>query len=206
MSNFMNDFALNNNKSTLKSMTFNYNYLDDKDNGYRIYVTSDDDAHSLRQNIMIISAFGFVNPRFKVDEIYTNISKLTKLLNMDMSNLFIFLDLLELTGIQEKHLFNWVFIEQDGKVSDSINEILHYDISSEKNRVICDYEYIMKSLIYNSQLNSKKMIDIMAFALRERCNDDISLEHMVKNFKLSLKRLQNEKKIEKENYNKSQIL
>lgn len=207
MNEFFNNIQINSSiKNTLNSVSFNYNYLNDKESGYRIYAFTNGLPDNLMQNIMIISAFGSVNPRFKVTEIYANITKIAEFLSLDMSGLFIFLDLIEFIGIKEKYFFKWEFKEQNGNVSDSIKDIFFQEMSYSENKIIEDYNGITKSIIFNTHLNSKQIIDIMAFVLRDKCYDDITIEHMVKNFKLSLKKLQDEKSLSKKSYSELQVL
>lgn len=176
-------------KSSLNSMVLNFNYFNDTCNagGFKLFISAQNEL-----TVFIVSPLGIINPRAKAEEIYYTIVNFASNNGINMGKSKVLLDLLEYTGIESKYIFEWNFAINNGKLSDSLLELDLYNplISC----AIDSYLNSSWSIFVDSTLNSKQKIEILAYALSETCLDDISQEHMVKNFKLSLKKARDKNK------------
>jgi hypothetical protein len=184
--NSNNDFAL------LSTMTFTFNYKGEigANNGFKLYIKKSEENTS--SCYFIITPVGIVSPRTKAREIYPTLVNVAKSLEINWKDIVIVLDLLEINGIEKKHLYKWVFSETKEKIQDEIKEIS--ELSSEWEKVISTYYNEKFSMLMNSALNNKQKVEISAYALAENCYDEFSAENIAKNFKHILKNAVRRKK------------
>lgn len=175
--------------STL-SLTFDYQGEIGINNGFKLYIKKCKEENS--SYYFIVSPVGIVNPRAKAREIYHTVVNIAENLQISWNDITIFLDLLEFSGIEKKHIFKWVFSEKNKKIQDEIKEISHS--SDEWINVLSSYYNEKFSTLTNSSLNNKQKVEISAYALAENCYDEFSAENIVKNFRTILKNAVNRKK------------
>ncbi|MCU5596207.1 hypothetical protein [Bacillus wiedmannii] len=176
----------NNNYALYKNLTFTFSYRGEVgvDNGFKLYIKkSEEDDSSF---FFIINPVGIVNPRAKAIEIYLTLVNIAEKLQINWIDIDVILDLLEVNGIEKKHIYEWTFIEKNEKIQDEIREIK--DLSAELEKTLSIYYSEKFSPFTNSTLNNKQKAEIAAYALAEKCYDEFSAENIVKNFKMALKK------------------
>lgn len=182
----------NHEKSLLSTLSLTFDYQGDIgiNNGFKLYIKKCKEENS--SYYFIVSPVGIVNPRAKAREIYHTVVNIAENLQISWNDITIFLDLLEFSGIEKKHIFKWVFSEKNKKIQDEIKEISHS--SDEWINVLSSYYNEKFSTLTNSSLNNKQKVEISAYALAENCYDEFSAENIVKNFRTILKNAVNRKK------------
>lgn len=193
-------FNSNNDQALLSAMTFTFNYMGDigSDNGFKLYIKRSKENTSLCY--FIVSPVGIVSPRAKAREIYHTLVNTAKNLDVNWNDIVIFLDLLEINGVEKKHLYRWIFNEQKENIQDEIKEIS--ELSEERKEIISTYYNEKFSTLTTSALNNKQKAEISAYALAENCHDEFSSENIAKNFKLFLKNAVKRKKTLRTTLNK----
>ncbi|MHA2854201.1 hypothetical protein ACXZ7E_09440 [Paenibacillus lautus] len=183
--------------STLKMVTFTYAYfgeLGKEGNGFRVFVKFPPIQSNNSPYLFIVNSIGGINPRSKADEIYNAIINITMQFGINLSNVKVVLDLLGFTGIGKDHLFDWVFKEINGQITE---EIVTKRIFTDDDKIFLEeyYENYL-SIFTKSSLNNKQKAEIAAYALAEKCYDSYTIENITKNFKYVLsKAVQNKEGI-----------
>jgi hypothetical protein len=182
----------NHEKSLLSTLSLTFDYKGDIgiNNGFKLYIKKCKEENS--SYYFIVSPVGIVNPRTKAREIYHTVVNIAENLQISWNNITIFLDLLEFSGIEKKHIFKWVFSEKNNKIQDEIKEISHS--SDDWINVLSAYYNEKFSALTNSSLNNKQKVEISAYALAENCYDEFSAENIAKIFRTILKNAVNRKK------------
>ncbi|MED3962835.1 hypothetical protein [Niallia taxi] len=173
------------NQSSLSTMTFTFNYKGDigLDNGFKLHIKKGEvDTFCY---YFIVTPVGIVSPRSKAKEIYFTLLNLADILQINWEDIEIILDLLEIKGVEQKHLYKWIFSGNNEDISDEIIEL--NEISMDLNNVFSKYYNEMFSTFTNSTLNNKQKVELSAYALAETCYDEFSAENISKNFKMALK-------------------
>lgn len=170
--------------SIFESIILNFWYKGDigYGNGFKLYVKKQKHDSTF---LFIVNPVGIVNPRSKANEIYGTLVNIANNFHINWEEIKIILDLLEFSGIEKKHLFEWVFKVENENIQDEIKEIK--ELSIEQEKVIENYYNQRFSTFKNSFLNNKQKVEIAAYAIAENCYDEISAENIVKYFKLSLR-------------------
>lgn len=182
----------NHEKSLLSTLSLTFDYKGDIgiNNGFKLYIKKCKEVNS--SYYFIISPVGIVNPRTKAREIYHTVVNIAENLQISWNDITIFLDLLEFSGIEKKHIFKWVFSEKNNKIQDDIKEISHS--SDDWINFLSAYYNEKFSALTNSSLNNKQKVEIAAYALAENCYDEFSAENIAKIFRTILKNAVNSKK------------
>lgn len=172
----------------LNSFTFYYNYNDEQDSesGFKLYVKPDYKGST----IIIVIPVGIINPRQKAEEIYNSILSTMQFVNVNINKCKIYIDLLEITGPDVGHLYEWIFTIDSGKLCDeliSIKDICE-DNKIELFKSLDDMYSFGWSFLSNSLLNNKQKMQLVAYTLTNKYMDDVSIEHIVSNFKMFLKK------------------
>lgn len=182
----------NHEKSLLSTLSLTFDYKGDIgiNNGFKLYIKKCKEENS--SYYFIVSPVGIVNPRTKAREIYHTVVNIAENLQISWNDITVFLDLLEFSGIEKKHIFKWIFSEKNNKIQDEIKEISHS--SDDWINVLSAYYNEKFSALTNSSLNNKQKVEISAYALAENCYDEFSAENIAKIFRTILKNAVNKKK------------
>lgn len=183
----------------LNSFTFYYNYNDEQDSesGFKLYVKPDYKGSA----IIVITPVGIINPRQKVEEVYNSILNTMMFVNVNLNECKIYIDFLEITGPDVSHLYEWKFTIDRGKLCDELISIkdIGEDNEIELFKSLDDMYSFGWSFLSNSLLNNKQKIQLVAYTLTNKYIDDVSIEHIVSNFKMYLKKKNKNENILKDN-------
>lgn len=173
-------------KSKLNSMIFNYYYDGnlDKNNGYKVYISLEK-SNSLVN--IIVSPIGRINPRTKAREIYQTIVKLMQFLNIYNKKIRIYLDLLEIIGLNRTHFYRWDFEVNNEKIEDKLVEINRQEFNNLFYETLENYYKQTWNAFTNSNLNNKMKAELAGYALAENCYDEFTAEKITRYFKKYLK-------------------
>lgn len=174
----------------LNSMEFNFSYdgSDGLNNGFKISLIN---AQSLI--LVIVKPIGKINPRNKANEVYNKLMTLLKNFNLENRRNKIFLDLLNVIGMNNSYMFEWNFEEINSTIVETISDINQQLLSEAERYAMQDYLNNQLSTFTNSRLNSKQKIEVMTYCLTEDYYDEIMQENWIKYFRMILNKLRRRK-------------
>lgn len=171
------------NIDTLNSIEFNFNYDGNEgiSNGFKIFLM---DTKSIL--FVIIKPIGNLNPRNKSREIEYKLMNLLTNLKLDNKERKIWLDLLNIYGIENHYLYEWIFEHIEDGLREKIQVVNFNNLNINENIVVEYYYRDQFSMFENSRLSAKQKLEIVAYKLVDECYDDYIQDNWIKYFKLFL--------------------
>lgn len=167
----------------LNSMEFNFNYdgNDGLSNGFKTFLMN---TESLL--LVIVKPIGKINPRSKAREIHTRLTNLFSQLGLEDKSRKIWLDLINIYGIEHPYIFEWKFETINTEIAEKIL-VVDYKVLTEMENYAIEYYYKNQlSMFTNSRLNAKQKIEIMAYKLADECYDEFVQENWIRYFRIFL--------------------
>lgn len=174
----------------LQSMEFNFNYEgnDGLNDGFKIFL-----MNSQALLFIIIKPMGKINPRSKSKEIYLNLTNLLFQLGLENKNKKIWLDLMNIYGINHPYIFEWKFENIDEKLIEQIKVLDYSTLDEVQNDAINYYYKNQLSTFSNSRLNAKQKIEIMSYELSSECYDEFVQENWIRYFRIFINKFKRRK-------------